>query len=477
MTTYRLEKRIEKDSLGSMEVPSAVYYGVQTARAIQNFPISGLRAHPKFIDAYMLLKKAAALINMKSGLLSERQGNAIMEAADDVLSGNLRDQFVVDVFQMGAGTSFNMNCNEVLANRAIELLGGKMGAYDLVHPNDHVNMSQSTNDTYPTAMRLSALLLLPDLEKEIEALSLSLGEKGKEFDTVLKSARTHLQDAVPIRLGDEFAAYSLAIGRCLVSIRTAKESLRELGIGGSAAGTGLNTPVHYSKLIVAALNEMLDGMDLREAQDMREAMQSQRLMAELSSSFRNLALELGRICNDLRLLSSGPMTGFDEIRLPPVAPGSSMMPGKINPSMLEMVNMVCYQIIGSDTTISYAVQAGQLELNVMMPVIAYNILFSIEIMTSSLHELRTRCIEGLAANRERCRYLLEKSLGLAPALNTIIGYSKAAEVAAEASKSGRSIIEIIREKRILSDEEVRRVLDPAALTRPGIPRRNLSQEG
>jgi len=477
MTTYRLEKRIEKDSLGSMEVPSAVYYGVQTARAIQNFPISGLRAHPKFIDAYMLLKKAAALINMKSGLLSERQGNAIMEAADDVLSGNLRDQFVVDVFQMGAGTSFNMNCNEVLANRAIELLGGKMGAYDLVHPNDHVNMSQSTNDTYPTAMRLSALLLLPDLEKEIEALSLSLGEKGKEFDTVLKSARTHLQDAVPIRLGDEFAAYSLAIGRCLVSIRTAKESLRELGIGGSAAGTGLNTPVHYSKLIVAALNEMLDGMELREAQDMREAMQSQRLMAELSSSFRNLALELGRICNDLRLLSSGPMTGFDEIRLPPVAPGSSMMPGKINPSMLEMVNMVCYQIIGSDTTISYAVQAGQLELNVMMPVIAYNILFSIEIMTSALHELRTRCIEGLAANRERCRYLLEKSLGLATALNTIIGYSKAAEVAAEASKSGRSIIEIIREKRILSDEEVRRVLDPAALTRPGIPRRNLSQEG
>jgi len=477
MNTYRLEKRIEKDSLGSMEVPSAAYYGVQTARAIQNFPISGLRAHPKFIDAYMLLKKAAALINMKSGLLSERQGNAIMEAADDVLSGNLRDQFVVDVFQMGAGTSFNMNCNEVLANRAIELLGGKMGAYDLVHPNDHVNMSQSTNDTYPTAMRLSALLLLPDLEKEIEALSLSLGEQGKEFDTVLKSARTHLQDAVPIRLGDEFAAYSLAIGRCLISIRTAKESLRELGIGGSAAGTGLNTPVHYSKLIVAALNEMLDGMELREAQDMREAMQSQRLMAELSSSFRNLALELGRICNDLRLLSSGPMTGFDEIRLPPVAPGSSMMPGKINPSMLEMVNMVCYQIIGSDTTISYAVQAGQLELNVMMPVIAYNILFSIEIMTSALHELRTRCIEGLAANRERCRYLLEKSLGLATALNTIIGYSKAAEVAAEASKSGRSIIEIIREKRILSDEEVRRVLDPAALTRPGIPRRNLSQEG
>ena len=338
-------------------------------------------------------------------------------------------------------------------------------------------MSQSTNDTYPTAMRLSALLLLPDLEKEIEALSLSLGEKGKEFDTVLKSARTHLQDAVPIRLGDEFAAYSLAIGRCLISIRTAKESLRELGIGGSAAGTGLNTPVHYSKLIVAALNEMLDGMELREAQDMREAMQSQRLMAELSSSFRNLALELGRICNDLRLLSSGPMTGFDEIRLPPVAPGSSMMPGKINPSMLEMVNMVCYQIMGSDTTISYAVQAGQLELNVMMPVIAYNILFSIEIMTSALHELRTRCIEGLAANRERCRYLLEKSLGLATALNTIIGYSKAAEVAAEASKSGRSIIEIIREKRILSDEEVRRVLDPAALTRPGIPRRNLSQEG
>jgi len=477
MTTYRLEKRIEKDSLGSMEVPSAAYYGVQTARAIQNFPISGLRAHPKFIEAYMLLKKAAALVNMKSGLLSARQGNAIMEAADDVLSGHLRDQFVVDVFQMGAGTSFNMNCNEVLANRAIELLGGKMGAYDLVHPNDHVNMSQSTNDTYPTAMRLSALLLLPDLEKEIEALSLSLGEKGKEFDTVLKSARTHLQDAVPIRLGDEFAAYSLAIGRCLVSIRTAKESLRELGIGGSAAGTGLNTPVHYSKLIVAALNEMLDGMELREAQDMREAMQSQRLMAELSSSFRNLALELGRICNDLRLLSSGPMTGFDEIRLPPVAPGSSMMPGKINPSMLEMVNMVCYQIIGSDTTISYAVQAGQLELNVMMPVIAYNILFSIEIMTSALHELRTRCIEGLAANRERCRYLLEKSLGLATALNTIIGYSKAAEVAAEASKSGRSIIEIIREKRILSDEEVRRVLDPAALTRPGIPRRNLSQEG
>ena len=476
MTTFRLEKRIEKDTLGSMEVPSAAYYGVQTARAIQNFPISGLRAHPKFIEAYMLLKKAAAMVNMKTGLLSERQGNAIMEAADDVLSGNLRDQFVVDVFQMGAGTAFNMNCNEVLANRAIELLGGRMGAYEVIHPNDHVNMSQSTNDTYPTAMRLSALLLLPELEKEIEALSISLAEKGKQFDTVLKSARTHLQDAVPIRLGDEFVAYSVAIKRCLISIRAAKESLRELGIGGSAAGTGLNTPTGYSKLIIAGLSEMLDGMELREAEDLREAMQSQRLMAELSSSFRNLALELGRICNDLRLLSSGPMTGFDEIRLPPLAPGSSIMPGKINPSMLEMVNMVCYQIIGADTTISYAVQAGQLELNVMMPVIAYNILFSMEITTRALHELRTRCIEGLAANRERCRYLLEKSLGLATALNTIIGYSKAAEVAAEASKSGRTIIEIIREKRILSDDEIRRVFDPVTLTRPGIPRKDISQE-
>ena len=369
-----INTRIERDSLGEKEVPINAHYGVQTQRAMENFPISGIRAHPKFIDAYMMIKKAAAIANMKSGDLGSKEGDAIVRATDEVLSGDLRDQFVVDIFQMGAGTSFNMNCNEVIANRAIEMLGGERGKYDVIHPNDHVNMSQSTNDTFPTAMRLATLLLLPDLEMELEGFANSLDTKGKEFDDIFKSGRTHLQDAVPIRLGQEFTAYSITIKKCLQEISYTKTSLLELGIGGSAVGTGLNTTSGYVDEVIGSLRKMT-GMDLTKAEDMREVMQSQRSMTEISSSLRNLALEMTRICNDLRLLASGPMTGLDEIVLPAVAPGSSIMPGKVNPSMIEMTNMVCFQVIGCDVSVAYAAQAGQLELNVMMPVIAYNILF------------------------------------------------------------------------------------------------------
>ena len=399
--------RQEKDSLGTREIPDAVYYGIQTHRAVENFPVSGLHAHPRFIDAYIYVKKAAALANLKAGALDKKLADAIITACDEVLAGKWRDQFPVDVFQMGAGTAFNMNLNEVLSNRANEILGQPKGSYKPVHPNDHANMGQSTNDTFPSAVRVGALLILKEyLHGPLEALEKSFEKKGKEFDGVLKSARTHLQDAVPIRLGQEFAAYAECLRKCRASLEHAEKSLLESGLGGSAAGTGLNTAKGYREDIVCELAK-LTGQPLVPSKDMREAMQSQRPLAEVSASLRNLSLELTRILNDLRLLSSGPTTGFAEINLPAMAPGSSIMPGKVNPSILEMVNMVAFQVIGADAVVALAVQAGQLELNVMTPIAAFNLNFAVTILGNALKILKEKCVDGITADTERCRHYAE----------------------------------------------------------------------
>lgn len=463
------QTRTETDSLGTRHIPESVYYGIQTDRAVENFPISGLRAHPRFIDAYLYLKKAAAMANGRVGQLPKPSEGALVQACDEILAGRLRDQFPVDVFQMGAGTAFNMNVNEVLANRANEILGSPKGRYSPIHPNDHANRGQSTNDTFPTAMRIALLLILREsVHGPLESLEKAFFAKAKEFDRVLKSGRTHLQDAVPIRLGQEFAAYGQALRKSRLALLLAERSLLELGIGGSAVGTGLNTTQGYREEIIRYLAKFT-GLELVPAPDMCEAMQSQRPLAEVSASLRNLSLELTRIVNDLRLLSSGPTTGLAEINLPAVAPGSSIMPGKVNPSVLEMVNMVAFQVIGCDAVVALAVQAGQLELNVMMPVIAFNLNFAATILGNALAVLNGKCVSGITANEARCLEYAQRSMGLATALNTVLGYAKAAEVAKEALASGKTILEVVQEKNLLSETQIQKVMDPLKMTEPGIP--------
>ncbi|MDK2973351.1 MAG: aspartate ammonia-lyase [Candidatus Sumerlaeota bacterium] len=465
-----MKTRTEHDSLGTVEIPAEAYWGATTQRALECFPISGLRHHPVFIDAYTMLKLAAAEANRRCGVLEPRLADAIVRACHEILDGKWRDQFVVDVFQMGAGTSIHMNVNEVLANRANELLGGAIGTYDPVSPNDHVNFGQSTNDTFPTAMRLAILLLLRDhLHEPLVQMEKAFLAKGTEFDAVVKSGRTHLQDAVPIRLGQEFRAYGEALRKCHASIAHARKGLCALGIGGSAAGTGLNTAPGYRDAVIEELKNLSGIRDLEASTDMREAMQSQRPVAEISAALRNLALELGRIANDLRLLASGPATGLAEIVLPAVAPGSSIMPGKVNPSMLECTNMVCFEVIGNDTAVAWAVGAGQLELNVMMPLMQHKVLTSIHVLGTMTRELTNRCIRGIEANEPRCRRYAESSMGLATALNTHIGYHEAGRVAKKALAEGRTLLDIVREEKLLSDDDLARALDPAILTEPGIP--------
>jgi aspartate ammonia-lyase len=462
-----LKTRREKDSLGILNIPENAYYGVQTHRAVENFPISGLTLHSVFIDSYMFIKKAAAETNMQLGILDKKKGNAIVLAADEILKGKLKEHFVVDVFQAGAGTSYNMNTNEVIANRAIEILGGKKGDYKLISPNDHVNMAQSTNDTFPTAMRIASLFMLKQLLPVIKKFEASLKKKSKEFDKVIKSGRTHLQDASPITLGQEFSGYADIAGKHYELILGAQKNLSELGLGGTAVGTGLNTHVKYRKLITQKLSA-LTGLKLRTAKNYFSAMQSMYPFTELSSALKNFAVDLTKILNDVRLLSSGPTTGFGEIILPAVQPGSSIMPGKVNPSMAEMMNMVCFQVIGNDLTVTMASQAGQLELNVMMPVINYNILWSMEILQNGLNEFTNRCVKGIKADVKKCREYAERSISIVTALNPIIGYLKASEIAKEAVRTGRSIADVIREKNILSEKEIKKVLDLKKLTHPGL---------
>lgn len=463
-----MKQRIEEDSLGERGVPASAYYGIQTQRAIDNYPISGYRSHPKLIQSIGFIKKAAALANEELGLLSPRLSGAIVRAADEVISGKLNDQFVVDVYQAGAGVSFHMNTNEVIANRAIELLGGKRGDYSVCHPNDHVNFGQSTNDVFPTAMRLASLLLLDELLKTSAQLENSLSRKGKEFDRILKSGRTHMMDAVPIRLGQEFRAYATAINRAREVIRGAQVLLRELGLGGSAVGTGVNTHPKYQKLVVAKLSR-LSGQKLVPAEDLRYAMQSNLAMSTASSALRNLALELIRISNDLRLLSSGPNTGLAEILLPALQPGSSIMPGKVNPVMAELTAMVGFQAVGADVATALAVQAGQLELNVMMPTMAWNVLHVAEILKNTMRVLAEKCVDGIKANEERCRYYAHATISVAAALNPYIGYAAAAAIAKESVKTGRPVTEIALERKLLDEKLMKKILDPYRMTEPAAP--------
>ncbi len=464
--TDNRKTRREKDFLGKVAVPAGAYFGIQTVRAAQNFPISGLRAHPEMVKATAMIKKAAALANAELGRLDKRRSAAIARACDEIIAGKFADQFIADVFQMGAGTSFHMNVNEVIANRAEEMMGGKRGEYTLVHPNDHVNMGQSTNDVYPTAMRLAAVALLRyHLLPKLRKLEAGFRDKAREFDQVMKSGRTHLQDAAPVRLGREFRASAGALSRCGRFAASAARSLLELGIGGSAVGTGLNTGPGYGVRVVRNLSRMT-GLKLRPSDDLMEAMQSMRPFVEVSAALRGLAIELNRIANDLRLLASGPRTGLAEITIPAIAPGSSIMPGKVNPSMLEMMNMVCYQVMGCDLALCGAAQAGQLELNVMMPIVAFNLHLMIEIMGNAVEQVRTKCVERIKADEKRCREYAEKSLGLATALSPIVGYARAAEIAREALKRDKTIRAITREKGILDPAEAEKLLDLRKLTEP-----------
>jgi aspartate ammonia-lyase len=459
--------RIEHDSLGDKAVPASALYGVQTQRAVENFPISGMHAHPALIRATVLIKKAAALANMDTGRLDSRVGNAIVQAADEILAGQWHDHFVVDVYQAGAGTSHNMNANEVLANRAAEILGGKRGDTKLVSPNDHVNMAQSTNDTFPTAMRIATLFMIRETLPAMEQLASAFEAKGKEFDHIVKSGRTHLQDATPIRLGQEFTAYGLTIRRDIERLDRTQETLYELNIGGTAVGTGLNAEPGYITGVVRHLAE-LTGMPFRNARMLVEIAPSMASFVEVSGALRVLATDLTKIANDIRLLASGPSTGFYEIILPAVQPGSSIMPGKVNPSMAEMLNQVCFQVLGHDATVTFAAQAGQLELNVMMPVIIHNVLWALTIIKNAMVAFAERSIVGTVANEQRCEEYAFKSAGLATALAPYIGYLAAAEIAKEQIKTNRDIRDIVRERNLLPEADLAEILKPEAMTEPGI---------
>src|SRR5688572_25090334 len=465
-----MQFRTERDPLGEFAVPADAYYGIQTARAVANFPISGLRAPAELVSATVLIKKAAAQANMALARLDARIGEAIVRAADEVLQGNLRDQFVVDVYQAGAGTSHNMNANEVLANRAAEILGGARGEYRLVHPNDHVNMGQSTNDVYPTATRLALLLGHAPLGESTRSLAASFAKKADAFEFILKVGRTHLQDAVPMTLGQEFGGYAACLVRAADDLDYAAGGLQELNLGATAVGTGLNAGEEFASLAIRNLARAT-GLRLKPAANRFRVTQSMGDVLGYSGAMRRLAVELGKVAADLRLLSMGPRAGISEITLPAVQPGSSIMPGKVNPSVPEMVNQVCYQVIGCDVTVAVASEAGQLELNVMMPVIAWNALHSSTILRESMKALRVRCVDGIEADPARCRELLERSTAVATALSPYIGYAKTAEIAKEAVKTGRPIRQLVLERGLLTPEELDRILSAEVMTRPGIPGR------
>jgi fumarate hydratase, class II len=464
--------RTEADSLGQVQVPADALWGAQTERARSNFAISGLRQPLVYIAATALVKRAAAEVNMDLGMLERRLGQAIAAAAGQIVEGAWHDQFVVDPFQAGAGTSHNMNANEVIANVANEALGGTRGAYTPVHPNDHVNMAQSTNDVIPTVLRVAATIKGESLLSALDGLAEKLQSKAEEFDRILKPGRTHLQDAVPVRLGQEFGAYAQAVRLDRERIARALDMVRRLGIGGTATGTGLNSHPEYHLRMVERLAE-LTGIPYVSAGNLFEPMQSAADMTDLSSALRTCAVTLTRIANDLRLLSSGPTTGLNEINLPALQPGSSIMPGKVNPVMAEMLNMVCFHVMGNDLAIMTAAQAGQLELNVMTPIIAYNLLQSLEILSNGIDLFTARCVAGITANEERCRELADRSIGLATALNAYIGYSAAAKVAQEAVARGISLRQVVLEQGLLAPERLDEVLDPYAMTEPGIPGQDL----
>jgi aspartate ammonia-lyase len=451
-----METRKEIDPLGERVIPKNAYFGIQTLRAIENFPVSGIKAPIQFIKAYVLVKKAAASANIQVGWLDAKLASAIIEACNEILSGKLIDQFVVDVFQAGAGTSFNMNVNEVLANRALEILGKQKGDYKIISPNDHVNMEQSTNDTFPTALHVSILMALQPLLIALDDLAKAFEELGNKNIHVLKSGRTHLQDAVPVTVGQEFYAYGSAVANACAELRRRQENLYSVALGGTATGTGANTHPDYKQIAVAELTK-LTGFPLKPAKNNFEALQSHRAAQSVSSGLKELALECIRIANDLRLLASGPTTGLNEITLPPVQPGSSIMPGKVNPVMAECLNMVAYQVIGNDLATSMAVQSGQLELNVMTPTIMYNLLFSIQILANYIPSFTKKCVQGITVNEKQCEQYLEKNPSLATLLAPKIGYLEAAKIAKQAQAENRSVKEIILEKGTLKPEEIEKI--------------------
>ncbi|MDA1330370.1 MAG: aspartate ammonia-lyase [Chloroflexi bacterium] len=471
--------RVEKDSLGDVQVPASALFGAQTQRAIENFPISGLKPWRAFIWSMAAIKRAAADVNQALGLLDKDKGQAISKAAAEVMEGRWDAEFVVDPFQAGAGTSHNMNTNEVIANRATQLLGGDLGDYR-VHPNDHVNMAQSTNDTIPTAIRLGALWRLDELLAVVDGLGDALEKKSRDFDGIVKSGRTHLQDAVPIRLGQEFSGYAQAVRRDAERIRRSAEGLRRLPIGGTATGTGLNAHPEYQQRMVKQLAS-LTGLELQTSDNLFEGMQSQADSADFSASLRTLAITMTRIANDFRLLSSGPSTGLDEIRLPAVQPGSSIMPGKVNPVLAEMTNQAMFHIQGCDTTVALAAQAGQLELNVMMPIIAHNLFEMMQVMIGALRAFTEKCVLGLEANAGKAEGWLSKNAIVVTALNPVIGYQQGAALVKQALKEDRAVGEVAIEKakagqlkhvsedRNVSAKEIRDALgDLRKLTEGGI---------
>ncbi len=466
--------RFEKDSLGEVEVPDNVLYGAFTTRAARNFRISGIRAKHEFIKSIALIKKAAALANMKLGVLDKKTGEAIVEAADEVIDGKHGDQFILDVFQAGAGTPFNMNTNEVIANLAIRKLGGKPGDYHLVHPNNHVNMAQSSNDVIPASIRLSVLLSLPGLIRELDEIALAFHEKAREYDSVIKVGRTHLEDAVPVRYGQVFDGYGAAISKCAGRIKDAENSMLELGIGGTAIGTGINTHPDYKKTVISELNR-LTGLGFYQGNSIMMSW-SMAGFVEMSNALRILAGELNKISNDLRLLNSGPRAGIAEIVLPEVEPGSSIMPGKINPSIAEAVNMVCFQVIGNDHAVSLAAEAGQMELNVMTPLIAFDLLWSIELLTNAVRMFRVDCIEGIVVDEKRCSELLENSHALATVLNPYIGYENVAMLVKTALSENKSLKQVLIEKDVIPVKYLNGILDAKKMTEPGVIDANVIKE-
>jgi aspartate ammonia-lyase len=459
--------RVERDPLGELKVPSAAYYGVQTARAVENFQISGLRAPADLVTSTVLVKKAAAEANAALGRLDAAAARAIVAAADEILAGGLRDQFVVDVYQAGAGTSHNMNANEVIANRAAEILGEPRGTYKRVHPNDHVNLGQSTNDVFPTATRLALLLGTGPLVEAARGLVDSLERKADAFAGILKTGRTHLQDAVPITLGQEFSGWAACVRQGADDVAAAAEQLRELNIGATAVGTGLNAGDDYRRRVIENLARYSD-LTLRPAINLFRVTQSMGDVLAYSSAMRRLAIEAGKIASDLRLLSMGPRAGLAEIGLPAVQPGSSIMPGKVNPSVPEMVNQVCFQVMGCDLTIAAACEAGQLELNVMMPVIAWNALHASTILREAIRTLAARTVDGITVDEARARELLDRSTATATALSPYIGYAATAELAKESVKSGRPIRDLVLERGLLDAADLDAILSADAMTRGGI---------
>lgn len=459
--------RVERDLLGTKEVPAEAYYGIQTLRAVENFPITGYPPHPELIRAFGYVKKAAALANAEVGLLKGEIAKYIAQAAEEIIAGKLHDQFIVDSIQGGAGTSFNMNANEVIANRAIELMGGEKGNYLLISPNTHVNMSQSTNDAFPTAIHIAVLRLGEGLKEALAGLIEALKEKEIEFDDVIKMGRTHLQDAVPIRLGQEFGAYARVLARDLNRITQSLVHLYEVNMGATAVGTGLNARLDYIRRVVEILAEET-GFPLKNAENLVDATQNTDGYTEVSSALKILAINLSKIANDIRLMASGPRTGLGEINLPKRQPGSSIMPGKVNPVMAEVINQIAFQVIGNDHTISLASEAGQLELNVMEPVLVFNLLQSQSILQNGIRVFTEYLVKGITANVDRCREMVEKSVGVITAINPHVGYETASMVAKEAIETGRSVREICIERGILTAEELDIILNSKEMTKPGI---------